>query len=59
MRDNRISNLLQITNLQDRSFTLSDDYLTAPLHIDYTNALNNLDIERRRSLDWLKINLNN
>lgn len=57
MKDNRISNLLQITNLQDRSFTLSDDYLTAPLHIDYTNALNNLDIERRRSLDWLKKNL--
>lgn len=59
MRDNRISNLLQITNLQDRSFTLSDDYLTAPSHIDYTNALNRLDTERQESLDWLKINLNN
>lgn len=59
MKDNRISNLLQITNLQDRSFNLSDDYLTAPLHIDYTNALNHLDTERQESLDWLKINLNN
>lgn len=59
MRDNRISNLLQITNLQNRSFTLSDNYLTAPLHIDYTNALNHLDTERQESLDWLKINLNN
>lgn len=57
MKDNRISNVLQITNLQDRSFTLSDNYLSAPLHIDYTNALSHLGIERRRSLDWLKRNL--
>lgn len=59
MNDNRISNLLLITNLQDRSFTLSDDYLTAPLHIDYINSLNRLDTERHESLDWLKINFNN
>lgn len=53
MRDNRISNLLQITNLQDRSFLLSDDYLSAPLCIDYKNAMSNLDLECRKSRDWL------
>lgn len=53
MRDNRISNLLQITDLQDRSFLLSDDYLSAPLCIDYKNAMSNLDLERRKSRDWL------
>lgn len=58
MKDNRISNLLQITNLQDRSFSLSDDYLSASLHIDYINALNALEIERQKSLRWLKKSLN-
>ncbi len=57
MKDNRISTLLRITNLQSRSFSLSDDYLTAPLHIDYTNAINALEIERLKSLKWLKDNL--
>lgn len=57
MNDDRISNLLQITQLESRSFSLSENYLSAPLYIDYTNALNYLDIERRKSLDWLKTNL--
>lgn len=57
MNDNRISTLLRITNLQCRSFLLSDDYLTATLHIDYTNAFNNLKAERLKSLKWLKDNL--
>ena len=57
MNDDRISNLLLITNLQSRSFSLSDNYLSAPLHIDYTNALKKLEIERRKSMDWLKENL--
>lgn len=57
MNDNRISNLLQITNLQNRSFSSSDDYLSAPLNINYTNALNNLEIERRKSVEWLRQNL--
>lgn len=57
MDDNRISNLLRITNLENRSFSLSDDYLSAPLHIDYTDAFNNLEIERGKSLEWLKKNL--
>lgn len=59
MNDNRISNLLQITNLQDRSFTLSDDFLTAPLQIDFTDAFNYLEIEKIKSLNWLKQNLSN
>lgn len=58
MNDNRISTLLRITNLQSRSFSFSDDYLTAPLHIDYTNAINALEVERLKSLKWLKDNLN-
>lgn len=57
MNDNRISNLLQMVQLQSRNFSLSDDYLSASLHIDYTNAFNKLDTERKRSLDWLKKNL--
>lgn len=57
MKDNRISNLLQITNLQDRSFTLSDDFLTAPLQIDFIDAFNYLEIEKIKSLNWLKNNL--
>lgn len=57
MNDNRISNLLQITQLESRSFSLSDNYLSASLHIDYESVLNNLDIERRKSIDWLKKNL--
>lgn len=58
MNDDRISNLLLLTHLQDRSFSLSDDYLSAPLHIDYTNALKELEIERIKSMKWLKDNLN-
>lgn len=57
MNDNRISTLLRITHLQGRSFSLSDDYLSAPLHIDYTNALSDLNLERGRSLEWLKKSL--
>lgn len=57
MNDNRISNLLQITHLQHRSFLLSDDYLLAPLHIDYVNTFNYLDLEREKSMEWLSINL--
>lgn len=53
MNDNRISNLLQITNLQNRSYSLSDDFLSAPLHIDYANAFDKLDIERKKDMEWL------
>lgn len=59
MRDNRISNLLQISQLESRSFSLSDNYLSASLHIDYTNVFNNLEIERMKSIEWLKDNLMN
>ena len=57
MSDDRISNLLRITHLQNRSFSLSDDYLSASLHIDYTRTSNDLEIEREKSLKWLKTNL--
>lgn len=57
MNDDRISTLLRITNLQSRSFSSSDDYLTATLHINYTNAINSLKAERLKSLKWLKDNL--
>lgn len=57
MNDDRISNLLQITQLENRSFSLSDNYLSAPLYIDYESVFNHLDIERRKSIDWLKKNL--
>lgn len=57
MSDNRISNLLDMTHLQDRSFSLSDNYLDAPLNIDFTNAFKHLEAERIRSINWLKNNL--
>lgn len=57
IRDNRISNLLRITNLQNRNFSLSDDYLTAPLQIDFTDAFNSLEIEKIKSINWLKHSL--
>lgn len=57
MNDNRVSTLLRLTHLQSRSFSLLDDYLSAPLYIDYTSALSNLEIERQKSLEWLKDNL--
>lgn len=59
MNDNRISNLLHITHLQNRSFSLTDDYLSAPLNIDYISAFDKLDIERQKSLEWLNEHLNN
>lgn len=55
--DNRISTILRLTHLQNRSFSLEDDYLSASLNIDYTNAYNILEYERIKSLDWLKGNL--
>lgn len=57
MSDNRISNLLRITHLQARSFSLSDNYLDAPLHIDFTDAFSYLEAERDRSINWLRNNL--
>lgn len=59
MKDNRISNLLKITHLQNRSFSLSDDYLSAPLLIDFTYAFNCLEIEKTKSINWLKQSLGN
>jgi len=59
MKDDRISNLLKITHLQSRSFSLSDDFLTAPLQIDFTDAFNYLEIEKTKSLNWLKKSLSN
>lgn len=57
MKDNRISNLLKITHLQNRSFSLFDDYLSAPLQMDFTDAFNYLEIEKTKSLNWLKQSL--
>ncbi|EIY26949.1 polysaccharide pyruvyl transferase family protein [Phocaeicola dorei] len=57
MKDNRISNLLERLHLQDRSFSLSDTYLDAPLQIDFTETFNLLETERRESLNWLKQSL--
>lgn len=54
MKDDRISNLLRITHLQSRSFSLTDNFLSAPLYVNYTNIANDLDIEREKSLEWLK-----
>lgn len=59
MKDNRISNLLKITHLQNRSFSLSDDYLSAPLFIDFTDAFNYLEMEKIKSMNWLKQSLGN
>lgn len=57
MKDNRISNLLQIVHLQNRSFASSDECLNAPLQIDFTKPHEYLEIERKKSLDWLKMNI--
>ena len=57
MKDNRISNLLQITHLQNRNFSLPNEYLNAPLQIDFTQPLEYLEIERKKSLEWLKEHL--
>ena len=57
MEDNRISNLLQITHLQNRNFSLPNEYLNAPLQIDFTQPLEYLEIERKKSLEWLKEHL--
>lgn len=57
MKDNRISNILGITHLQGRSFSLSDAYLDAPLQIDFSEALTLLEAERQKSLAWLQKSL--
>ncbi|MCU6772348.1 Polysaccharide pyruvyl transferase [uncultured Bacteroides sp.] len=57
MKDNRISNLLKITHLQNRNFSLPNDYLSAPLQIDFTDAFNYMEIEKNKSLNWLKQSL--
>lgn len=57
INDDRVSTLLQITHLRNRSFSLLDNYLSAPLYIDYKSALSNLEVERQKSKEWLKNNL--
>lgn len=59
IEDNRISNLLKITHLQKRKFSLSDDFLSAPLQIDFTDAFNYLEMEKTKSMNWLKQSLGN
>lgn len=59
MKDNRISTLLNITNLQNRSIGTDgfEDMLPCAFEIDFSKSVDALEYERKRSREYLKQSL--
>lgn len=57
MKDSRIANLLSITELDNRSIDPSKGLETPSLEMDFENAIQQIEKERAKSINWLKQNI--
>lgn len=57
MKDSRIANLLSITKLDNRSIELSKGFEAPSLEMDFENAIQRIEKERVKSINWLKQNI--
>ena len=57
MKDSRIANLLSITELDNRSIDPSKGLETPFLEMDFENAIQQIEKERAKSINWLKQNI--